>query len=317
MRSGGLRGYAGVTVESERERRNLRPPLVPAGSRSCVPPADQLGEGLAPNRQSTSSGRNAHLQAQLIEDILDVSRIIAGKLDIERTPVSVPQLLETVVSGMAPAVQAKQIRFEQHIASELPPIEADPKRLHQVLNNVLSNALKFTPEGGSITLRRDADGAWLNIQVQDTGSGIAPEFLPFVFDRFRQADSRATRTHGGLGLAIARHLVEQHGGDIRAHSDGEGKGTTLSIRVPVSSTGTWGNLAETSSSMSEVRLNGLTILIVDDQPDSREMVAALLEERGARIVQRRRQHPRSTCWESSQSICWSPTSRCRTWTDTS
>jgi PAS domain S-box-containing protein len=232
-------------------------------------------------------GRNARLQAQLIEDILDVSRIIAGKLDIEPTPVSVSQSLETVVSDIAPAVQAKRIALEQHIATDLPPIDADPKRLHQVLNNVLSNAVKFTPEGGSITLRCDAHGGWLNILVQDSGAGIAPEFLPFVFDRFRQADSRSTRTHGGLGLglAIARHLVEQHGGEIRADSDGEGKGATISIRMPVSATGYGGGVPETASSISEVRLDDLTILVVDDQSDSREMVAALLEQRGARIVQ--------------------------------
>jgi PAS domain S-box-containing protein len=232
-------------------------------------------------------GRNARLQAQLIEDILDVSRIIAGKLEIERRPLSVAQLLETAVSGIAPALLAKRITLEQQIASELPPIEADPKRLHQVLNNVLSNAVKFTPEGGSIALRSDSDGTWLSITIQDSGPGIAPEFLPFVFDRFRQADSGSTRMHGGLGLglAIARHLVEQHGGDIRAHSEGEGKGTTLSIRVPVSSTPHWGSLPETPSPMSEVRLDGLTILVVDDQPDSREMLAAVLEGRGARILQ--------------------------------
>lgn len=107
-----------------------------------------------------------------------------------------------------------------------------------MLNNVLSNAVKFTPEGGTITLACDADGTWLNIQVQDSGVGIAPEFLPFVFDRFRQADGRTTRTHGGLGLglAIARHLIEQHGGEIRAHSAGESKGATISIRLPVSPT---------------------------------------------------------------------------------
>lgn len=183
--------------------------------------------------------RNARLQAQLIEDILDVSRIIAGKLHIERAPVSIAQLLETAVAGIAPALHAKGIVLDQHVASDLPPIKGDPRRLHQVMNNVLSNAVKFTPEGGTMTLRCETDGTWLTILVQDSGAGIAPEFLPFVFDRFRQGDSRSTRIHGGLGLglAIARHLVEQHGGDIRAYSDGEGLGTTLSIRVPVGVTG--------------------------------------------------------------------------------
>jgi len=152
--------------------------------------------------------RNARLQAQLIEDILDVSRIITGKL-------------------------------RQEIAPDLPPIEGDPKRLHQILNNVLSNAIKFTPEGGTVSLRCAADGTAVSLEIEDSGIGIASEFLPFVFDRFRQADCRSTRIHGGLGLglAIARHLVEQHGGAIRAHSDGVGKGTTISIRLPVGSSG--------------------------------------------------------------------------------
>jgi len=232
-------------------------------------------------------GRNARLQAQLIEDILDVSRIITGKLEIERAPVSISQLLETVVSGIAPGIQAKRIVLEQRIASELPPIEADPKRLHQVLNNVLSNAVKFTPEGGSITLRCDDDGAWLNIVVQDSGVGISPEFLPFVFDRFRQADSRSTRTHGGLGLglAIAQHLVEQHGGEIRALSDGEGNGATIAIRLPVSGTVRWDVQPRVSSPTTDVRLHHVTILVVDDQSDSREVLATLLEQHGATVVQ--------------------------------
>ena len=150
-------------------------------------------------------GRNARLQAQLIEDILEVSRIITGKLEVQRGPMS------------------------------LPPLEADPKRLHQVLNNVLSNAIKFTPEGGAVTLRCAVDPHGIAITVEDTGIGIVPEFLPYVFDRFRQADSRVTRAHGGLGLglAIARHLVEQHGGTISAQSEGTGHGTTISIHLPV------------------------------------------------------------------------------------
>jgi PAS domain S-box-containing protein len=178
--------------------------------------------------------RNARLQAQLIEDILDVSRIITGKLDIDRVAVSVPQLLDTVVSGVAPAIEAKRIVLEQHIAADLPPLEGDPKRLHQVLNNVLSNAVKFTSEGGTIALRCDVDGSSLGIRVEDSGAGIAPAFLPFVFDRFRQAESGLTRTHGGLGLglAIAKHLIEAHGGVIAAESEGAGRGTTISIRLP-------------------------------------------------------------------------------------
>lgn len=232
-------------------------------------------------------GRNARLQAQLIEDILDVSRIITGKLEIERGPVSVPQLVDTVISGIAPAADAKGIRLELHMAPELPPIEGDPKRLHQVLNNVLSNAVKFTPENGWIILACEVAGRWLNIRVQDSGVGIAPEFLPFVFDRFRQADSRTTRTNGGLGLglAIARHLVEQHGGEITAHSAGQNRGATVSIRLPVSPTTAIDEPSDTTSSITDVQLDDVTVLVVDDQQDSREMLATLLEQRGARSMQ--------------------------------
>jgi PAS domain S-box-containing protein len=199
-------------------------------------------DGLPPPRAKQAVDvidRNARLQAQLIEDILDVSRIITGKLEIERVPVSMSQLLETIVSGITPAVESAGVTLRQEIAADLPPIEGDPKRLHQILNNVLSNAIKFTPEGGTISLRCAADRTAVNIDIEDSGIGITSEFMPFVFDRFRQADCRSTRIHGGLGLglAIARHLVEQHGGAIHAHSDGAGKGTTISIRLPVGSSG--------------------------------------------------------------------------------
>jgi PAS domain S-box-containing protein len=231
-------------------------------------------------------GRNAKLQAQLIEDILDVSRIITGKLEIDRTVVNLAQVVETVLSGLAPAADAKRLRIEPQIAPALPPIEGDPKRLHQVLNNVVANAVKFTPDGGSIRLACEAEGAWLTILVQDSGVGIAPDFLRFVFDRFRQGDSRATRTHGGLGLglAIARHLIELHGGEIGAHSDGEGRGTTISMRLPVMAGAVRDARPVVSPLAADARLDGLTILVVDDERDSREMLAALLEASGARPI---------------------------------
>jgi PAS domain S-box-containing protein len=248
----------------------------------------QHGE-LSPDRARQALdviGRNASLQAQLIEDILDVSRIISGKLDIERTPVSVPQLLETVVAGIAPAADAKHITFERRISKELAPIEGDPKRLHQVFNNVLTNAVKFTPEGGSIALDCAMKGKWLEIEVCDSGVGIAREFLPHVFDRFRQGDSRTTRNHGGLGLglAITKHLVEQHGGEIHAHSDGPGTGTTVSIRLPAAAPVAFTSPLWTSPA-SEVRLDEVTVVVVDDQRDSCEMVATFLEHRGATVIQ--------------------------------
>ena len=197
----------------------------------------QVGELPPPRAQQAVEviDRNARLQAQLIEDILDVSRIITGKLDIERVPMSMTHLLEAILTGISPSADAAGIILRQEIAPDLPPIEGDPKRLHQVLNNVLSNAIKFTPQGGTVVLRCGVDDSALQIEVEDSGIGIEAGFMPFVFDRFRQADSRSTRIHGGLGLglAIARHLVEQHGGTIRAQSEGQNKGTTVSIRLPV------------------------------------------------------------------------------------
>jgi len=230
-------------------------------------------------------GRNATLQAQLIEDILDVSRIITGKLELERVAVAVPPLLDTVIAGVSPLAEAKRISIERHVAAAPSAIHADPKRLQQILNNVLSNAVKFTPEGGSIRFDCVSKGSWVEITVRDSGVGISREFLPFVFDRFRQADSRSTRSHGGLGLglAIARHLVEQHGGDIGAHSPGPGLGTTISIRLPADSTPASASVSWTSA--VDVRLDNLTILVVDDQRDSREMLATFLEQRGATVTQ--------------------------------
>ncbi|HET7697048.1 MAG TPA: ATP-binding protein [Vicinamibacterales bacterium] len=233
--------------------------------------------------------RNARLQQQLIEDILDVSRIITGKLQIERIPVAVPGLLDTVVAGASPDAEAKQIAFVQRVEPELPPIEGDPKRLHQILGNVLSNAIKFSARGGTIELTCGQRDGSLEISIRDQGAGIAPEFLPYVFDRFRQADSRSTRRHGGLGLglAIARHLVEEHGGDIRADSEGPGRGTTITIRLPVglADEALAGARPVAKRSVANVSLGDLKVLVVDDQLDSREMLGALLESRGARVIQ--------------------------------
>ena len=231
-------------------------------------------------------GRNARLQAQLIEDILDVSRIIAGKLEIQRVPMSLVQLLDTAVSGIGPAAEAKSVTLLQEVAPDLPPLEADPKRLHQILNNVLSNAIKFTPEGGAVTLRCAAEVRGITIEIEDTGIGIAPDFLPYVFDRFRQADSRATRAHGGLGLglAIARHLVEQHGGTIEARSEGTGRGATVSIHLPAGSAALEANPQPTAGA-DAVNLQGISVLVLDDEDDAREVMATLLAQHGAAVIQ--------------------------------
>jgi PAS domain S-box-containing protein len=230
-------------------------------------------------------GRNARLQTRLIDDILDVSRIITGKLEIEPEPMSLAQVLDAVVAGIALAADSKGVRLDRDVAADLPLVHGDSKRLHQVFSNVLSNAVKFTPRGGTITVgaRTDADGVM--VTVQDTGVGIAAEFLPYVFDRFRQGDSRPNRAYSGLGLglAIAQHLVQQHGGQIDAASDGPGRGTTIAIRLPATPLGARGGVVRPPADV-DVQLSGLTVLVVDDEPDAREMLAMLLEQRGARVV---------------------------------
>lgn len=178
-------------------------------------------------------GRNARLQAQLVEDLLDVSRIVSGKLHVDMQPVAISQIVEHVIIGVMPAADARRIMLTKDL-DDCPDVTGDAKRLEQIVANVLSNAVKFTNEGGRIDVRCRTVDATVQIEVQDDGVGIPAEFLPYVFDRFRQADSGSTRSHGGLGLglAIAQHLVHLHNGEIRAQSDGVGRGTTIVIRIP-------------------------------------------------------------------------------------
>jgi PAS domain S-box-containing protein len=236
--------------------------------------------------------RNGKLQAQLIEDMLDISRIISRQFDIERTTIRVQGLVEATVAALLPAARAKQIEMIHWVAKDLPPIEGDPKRLQQVLGNVMSNAIKFTPQAGKVEIRCSASADVVSIEVSDTGIGIDSEFLPLVFDRFRQADSRSTRQHGGLGLglAITRHLVEQHNGTIQARSEGRDRGTTITIRLPAARSGSesdeshrWVASAAQSPAM-DLRLTGRTVLVVDDESDSRELLATVFERCGADVL---------------------------------
>lgn len=232
-------------------------------------------------------GRNATLQAQLIEDILDVSRIITGKLEVDRRPILVTQLIDHVVSAALPAAEAKKITLTHSMPDCAYYIDADLRRLQQVMSNIMSNAVRFTPEGGTVDVACGVQGDHVEITVTDSGEGIAPEFLPYVFDRFRQADSRSTRRHGGLGLglAIARYLVEQHHGRISAHSDGAGKGTTIRVTLPIRSAPVVSpSAASGADPVVELRMDGVTVLVVDDHEDSRDLVAEICERSGATVI---------------------------------
>ena len=201
------------------------------------------------------------------------------------------RLVEAVVGALQPAAADKHIELVSAVPDDLPPIEGDLKRLHQMLGNVVSNAIKFTPEGGRVEVCCAVEGGVITIEVRDTGVGIGRDFLPYVFERFRQADSRSTRRHGGLGLglAIARHLAEQHGGEIRAESEGTGRGTRVVLRLPAASSrgpsAMHRGVDAASPSIPEVRLDGATVLVVDDHHDARELLATLFDGCGAQVVQ--------------------------------
>ena len=235
---------------------------------------------------------NAMAQSQLIEDILDVSRIIGGKLRLKLGPVPLHEVIEAALDSVSPAAQAKAIEIAREV-DDLEPITGDYDRLQQVVWNLLSNAVKFTPREGRVTvgLKRVDDDVVL--RVEDTGIGISPDFLPYVFDRFRQADGSATRRHGGLGLgmAIVRYLVELHGGTVAADSPGEGRGTTFTITLPTRLAVAPGDDLEAAPAETEPEapaqalphLDGVSVLVVDNDVDSRSFVCQLLEHHGATV----------------------------------
>ncbi len=187
------------------------------------------------NYAIASIERNAQAQAQIIQDILDVSNIITGKLQLNIGPVLLPDVIEAAIKSVRPAAEAKSISLETSCDNSIGPITGDADRLQQVVWNLLSNAIKFTPKEGRVKVEVKRDGSDVEIKVSDTGCGIKPDFLPHVFERFRQADGSSTREHGGLGLglAIVKHLVEMHGGTVMAESGGEDKGATFTIRLPL------------------------------------------------------------------------------------
>lgn len=238
--------------------------------------------------------RNAKLQADLIEDLLDVSRMIRGKLSLNVCPVNLIPIVQAAMETVQLAAAAKSIRLESVLNPAVGLISGDPNRLQQIVWNLLSNAIKFTPSGGRVEIKLDCTDSHAQIEVSDTGKGIEADFLPYVFERFRQADSTSTRSQNGLGLglAIVRHLTELHGGTVRVDSPGEGQGAIFTVQLPLIirtelnglRTGEDAPLSPQPSSVFSTVLEGLQVLVVDDETDSRDFLALALEQYGAGVT---------------------------------
>jgi CheY-like chemotaxis protein/anti-sigma regulatory factor (Ser/Thr protein kinase) len=219
--------------------------------------------------------------------VLDVSRIITGKLHLQVAPVDLGMVVDAALDAVRLAAQAKGIDLQIAIDSTIGLVTGDASRLQQVVWNLLSNAIKFTPAGGRVEIRVERTETAARIVVSDTGRGIEPKFLPYVFDRFRQADSTSTRAHGGLGLglAIVRHLVELHGGEVRAESAGVGSGATFIVELPLGPSGA--ALAERTAELPDPHgprpLSGVRILVVDDERETRELLTVVLKQAGAYV----------------------------------
>lgn len=234
--------------------------------------------------------RSAKAQAQLIEDLLDMSRITTGKLSLEVAPVAVASFTLAAVELLAPAAERAGIRLLTDVAVDAgTTVMGDAVRLQQVVANLLSNAIKFSPRGGEIHVRLRGGEDHTDLIVEDSGIGIPTSFLPFVFERFRQADGSMARRHGGLGLglSIVRNLVELHGGEVRADSDGEGRGARFTVRLPVIGAREFASASPDAGAMDRISLTGARILVVDDDDAVREMVARALELQGAQVIEAR------------------------------
>jgi PAS domain S-box-containing protein len=237
--------------------------------------------------------RNAKSQAQLIEDILDVSRIVTGKLKLDVQPVEPRTVIDAAIDAIRPAADAKGITIEKMLDPGAGPVSGDSNRLQQIVWNLAANAVKFTGKGGRVQVHLQRAGSYAEIVVNDTGQGISAEFLPYVFDRFRQADATSTRRHGGLGLglAIVRHLAEMHGGTVVASSPGEGMGATFTVKLPLISTHvdpgdpvrSHQDRGANIASEHLPNLEGVRVMVVDDESDTREMLRVMIGQLGAEV----------------------------------
>ena len=253
-----------------------------------------LGDGqLDPERAKAAINvieRNARALARIIDDLLDMSRIIGGSIRIDPLPVDLVAVIQGAVDAAQPAAQMKAVSLTFACPSVPDPAAGDAIRLQQVVSNLLSNAIKFTPAGGKVVVTLMAAGSHAEIRVADTGQGIAAEFLPRLFERFTQADPSTTRRQGGLGLglSIARALVERHGGSIQVESAGPGRGTTFTVRIPVLSSPTVAEgqrpIDATAATVATLRLDGIQVLLVEDDDDGRQVLTLILELAGALVT---------------------------------
>jgi PAS domain S-box-containing protein len=230
--------------------------------------------------------RNARSQSQIIDDLLDISRIITGKLQLEVKPINLARIIEQAVDSLRPAADVKNIHLSIYLDSTIGPVSGDPNRIQQIIWNLLSNAIKFTPDGGRVQIRLENQNSRAQIVIKDTGIGISKEFLPYVFDRFRQADGSMTRKFGGLGLglAIVRYIVELHAGTVSAFSNGENQGSVFIVSLPIIQSVS--NRKTDSAEEEEMVdyhpvIGGLKILVIDDEPDALDLVVTLLSQCGA------------------------------------
>ncbi len=250
-------------------------------------------EGANVDRALETIERNARSQARLIDDLLDVSRIITGNLRLDLRPIDLAPIVDAALDGLRPTAGAKQIQLHPDSDTKGCLVRGDPNRLRQVIWNLLLNAIKFTPRGGSVSVRLKCVEPHAQLTVSDTGEGISAEFLPYAFDRFRQAEGSMSRRQGGLGLglAVVRHLVELHGGNVRAESAGEGQGSTFTVELPLAVERRDPARAEDRKREIErrkgerlARLDGLRVLLVEDDDDSRWLLGTMLKRQGAEVA---------------------------------